>query len=92
MPRKIKSEKVEVKAVTETAKAPVKKKTTVHKPRAVMAATPAPMFNVIEHHAEIAQQAYFYWLERGCGHGNSTEDWTRAEKAMLRQWEAQQKA
>lgn len=30
----------------------------------------------------IAELAYFYWLDRGCQHGNAHEDWLRAENAL----------
>ncbi len=35
------------------------------------------------HPARIAELAYSYWVERGCTHGSSEEDWLRAEKALV---------
>ncbi len=34
------------------------------------------------HPNEIAELAYSYWMERGCTHGSSEEDWLRAEKTL----------
>ena len=34
---------------------------------------------------EIAIHAYLCWLERGCPHGTSTEDWFRAESELRNQ-------
>ena len=33
-------------------------------------------------HEEIARLAHHYWVERGYQHGNSTEDWLRAEREL----------
>jgi hypothetical protein len=36
-------------------------------------------------HEEIARLAYAYWVERGCPHGSSEEDWFRAETTLREQ-------
>jgi hypothetical protein len=33
-------------------------------------------------HAEIAEAAYFRWINRGCSHGNDVEDWLAAEREL----------
>jgi hypothetical protein len=33
-------------------------------------------------HAEIAQLAHHYWIERGHPHGSHEQDWLRAEKEL----------
>jgi hypothetical protein len=34
-------------------------------------------------HAQIAELAYSYWLERGCADGSAEADWLRAERELL---------
>ena len=48
------------------------------------AAKPAggSIFDPSEHQQEIAQEAYYAWLERGAGHGSAAEDWARAESLV----------
>jgi hypothetical protein len=88
MPRKTTTE---TKAVKAAAAKPVLAKP-AHKPRARKTVKPAAVFSSVEHQNEIARQAYCYWLDRGCAHGHSTEDWLRAETEVRQRWEAQQSA
>jgi hypothetical protein len=76
----------EVKAkakTTKTATAAPKTPAATHKstprkaaPRAKAAA--AQGFDIELHRAEIEQEAYFLWINRGGVHGHATEDWLRA--------------
>jgi len=36
-------------------------------------------------HAEIAQLAYRYWLDRGCPIGSPEQDWSRAEESLKKE-------
>ncbi|MCL4843422.1 MAG: DUF2934 domain-containing protein [Bryobacteraceae bacterium] len=76
----------EVKAKSKTA---TKSKSAPKTPAATHKATPrksaprakaatAPAFDVDQHRAEIEQEAYFLWINRGGAHGHATEDWLRA--------------
>jgi hypothetical protein len=92
MPRKAKTETTEVKAakpaaVKKTAKKPAAA-TVTHKARTKKETAPVAVFHADEHREAIAQQAYFFWLERGGAHGNQAEDWLRAEAEVRRQFEA----
>jgi hypothetical protein len=76
----------EVKAKAKTAttgKAAPKTPAATHKstprksaPRAKAATVAA--FDIELHRAEIEQEAYFLWINRGGVHGHATEDWLRA--------------
>jgi hypothetical protein len=74
----------EVKAkTTKTATAAPKTPAATHKstprksaPRAK--ASPVAAFDIELHRAEIEQEAYFLWINRGGVHGHATEDWLRA--------------
>jgi hypothetical protein len=35
-------------------------------------------FEASHHHAEIAQEAYLLWLNRGCADGGDFQDWLSA--------------
>lgn len=37
------------------------------------------------HHAAIAEQAYFLWLDDGMAHGKAEQHWALAEKLLARQ-------
>jgi hypothetical protein len=76
----------EVKAKAKTAttgKAAPKTPAATHKstprksaPRAKASTVAA--FDIELHRAEIEQEAYFLWINRGGVHGHATEDWLRA--------------
>jgi hypothetical protein len=40
------------------------------------------VFDPAQHHEEIAQTAYYLWLERGGAHGSPEDDWRRAEEQV----------
>ena len=54
-------------------------KTTVHK----KVTAPNKVTSMKASHQEIANLAHRFWTERGGQHGHDTEDWLRAERALL---------
>ena len=42
------------------------------------AAVERPGFDTALHHEEIAKEAYYSWLRRGCPHGSARADWLAA--------------
>lgn len=85
--------KAVAKPVAEIAARPTPPPTAAKKPTAPKAARPVLVKRAVVvmpaaetlvlAHAEIAQLAYSYWLERGCQHGFDRQDWVRAERELL---------
>lgn len=46
--------------------------------RATKSAAVAPVFDAESHRDEIAVEAYYLWMNRGCAHGHEHEDWLQA--------------
>ena len=66
--------------MSNTATAPAKAPITDQRVRS--AENPAALvseFDVAAHHEEIAQVAYYNWLERADGPGSPEQDWLKAE-------------
>jgi hypothetical protein len=82
---------VKPKAVRKAAAhKPVKR--TPREPAVERAAAPAPAFHPHQFRAEIAEQAYYYWLERQGAPGDERADWLRAEAEIRRRWELAHRA
>jgi len=60
-----------------THKAPARKPAAEQTPEA-HSAVEMPAFDTAPHHQEIAREAYFNWLRRGCPHGSAQVDWLAA--------------
>ena len=64
------------------AKAPAKpRKTAAKKAEVAAVVTPIDQPRVVSHE-EVARLAHRFWAERGHQHGNSAEDWFRAEQEL----------
>jgi Protein of unknown function (DUF2934) len=77
------------KAVKAVAAEPTVKTAKVTKPKAAKPAKPVAVDAPVElkpipvpTHAEIAQLAVQYWIERGYEHGQAEQDWFRAEQQL----------
>ena len=64
-------------AVGKVAKPRAKSTVSTHKTRTPSAFAPVDL--TVQ---QIADMAYFIWLDRGCPVGNPEEDWFRAESAL----------
>jgi len=61
-------------------RAPVKRTATMRSKPRVAASLAAS--TVVSSTDQVAERAYFYWLERGCPHGSAQDDWLRAEQDL----------
>lgn len=81
-PRKPRVAKPKAEAPAETSTTVKKKPAAAPAPRSKVTPIRAASSSTVTHE-QIALLAHRFWLERGGEHGHDTDDWIRAEQALL---------